>query len=130
MDPSSDALGPQTPGQMSEIDLSSPLFYGTPGSARTPGSIRTPRGATTPVRQRADLGMSSRVRTGTSVPSHIIIQNHHSVLVRRHNNIRPVKYFKLLHYSNSALNPLLYILLNRSWKAAFKLTVCCTVVSL
>ena len=63
MDPSSDALGPQTPAQMSEIDLSSPLLYGTPGSARTPGSIRTPRGATTPVRQRADLGMSSRVRT-------------------------------------------------------------------
>jgi len=45
---------PQTPGNLSEIDLSSPLFYGTPGSARTPGGStltpgRTPRGAQTPV---------------------------------------------------------------------------------
>ena len=36
-----------------------------------------------------------------------------------------VKYFKLLHYSNSALNPLLYLMLNKSWKIAFKLTLCC-----
>ena len=36
-----------------------------------------------------------------------------------------VKYFKLLHYSNSALNPVLYLMLNKSWKTAFKLTMCC-----
>ena len=46
---------PQTPANISEIDLSSPLFYGTPSSsARTPGGSaltpgRTPRGAQTPV---------------------------------------------------------------------------------
>lgn len=41
-------------------------------------------------------------------------------------DINVVKYFKLLHYSNSALNPVLYILLNKAWKRAFKMTVCCT----
>ena len=46
---------PHTPANISEIDLSSPLFYGTPSSsARTPGGSaltpgRTPRGAQTPV---------------------------------------------------------------------------------
>lgn len=45
----------------SEIDLSSPLLYGTPGSTRTPG--RTPQGAGTPIQPRPDLGSSSRVRT-------------------------------------------------------------------
>ena len=39
--------------------------------------------------------------------------------------IKVLMYFKLLHYSNSALNPLLYILLNKTWKAAFKMTICC-----
>lgn len=49
-------VAPQTPANVSEIDLSSPLFYGTPSSsARTPGGSaltpgRTPRGAQTPVR--------------------------------------------------------------------------------
>ena len=48
-------VAPQTPANISEIDLSSPLFYGTPSSlARTPGGTamtpgRTPRGAQTPV---------------------------------------------------------------------------------
>nr|CAB3263693.1 DNA replication licensing factor MCM4 [Phallusia mammillata] len=69
LDATSDSiLAPQTPANMSEIDLSSPLFYGTPGSLRTPAGSgltpgRTPRGAQTPVRQRPDLGSSSRVRT-------------------------------------------------------------------
>ncbi|XP_076806416.1 DNA replication licensing factor mcm4-A-like [Clavelina lepadiformis] len=66
LDATSDSImAPQTPANVSEIDLSSPLFYGTPSSSgRTPGgSARTPRGAQTPVRQRADLGSSSRVRT-------------------------------------------------------------------
>ena len=37
---------------------------------------------------------------------------------------RVTKYFKLLHYTNSALNPILYILLNKRWRAAFKKVVC------
>ena len=52
----SDPVGPApTPGNVSEIDLSSPLFYGTPSSSvRTPAGsaltpTRTPRGAQTPV---------------------------------------------------------------------------------
>lgn len=36
-----------------------------------------------------------------------------------------VKYFKMLHYINSSINPLLYILLNKNWKAAFKQTISC-----
>nr|XP_039268975.1 DNA replication licensing factor mcm4-B-like [Styela clava] len=62
LDVSRDAILP-SPGSIlgaSELNLSSPLLYGTPG-ARTPG--RTPRGAATPVRQRPDLGSSSKVRT-------------------------------------------------------------------
>uniref|UniRef100_H2ZKX3 DNA replication licensing factor MCM4 n=1 Tax=Ciona savignyi TaxID=51511 RepID=H2ZKX3_CIOSA len=60
-------LAPQTPANLSEIDLSSPLFYGTPSSVRTPRSSgltpgRTGRGTMTPVRQRADLGSNNRVR--------------------------------------------------------------------
>lgn len=35
------------------------------------------------------------------------------------------KYFKLLHYSSSALNPCLYVLLNRQWRFAFKKMLCC-----
>ena len=34
-------------------------------------------------------------------------------------DIRLVKYFKLLHYGNSALNPVLFVLLNRRWRSAF-----------
>ena len=30
-----------------------------------------------------------------------------------------LKYFKMLHFTNSALNPLLYILLNKRWRSAF-----------
>ena len=37
---------------------------------------------------------------------------------------RITKYFKLLHYSNSALNPILYVLLNKRWRAAFRKTIC------
>ena len=37
----------------------------------------------------------------------------------------PTKYFKLLHYSSSALNPCLYVLLNRQWRFAFKKMLCC-----
>ena len=35
------------------------------------------------------------------------------------------KYFKILHYSNSALNPILYVLLNKRWRSAFKKILCC-----
>lgn len=46
---------------MSEIDLSSPLNYGTPSSL---GSIRTPRSGIrgTPARQRPDIISGSRIR--------------------------------------------------------------------
>lgn len=44
----------------SELNLSSPLYYGTPGPS-TPG--RTPRGTGTPVRLRPDLGSNRKVRT-------------------------------------------------------------------
>lgn len=46
---------------MSEIDLSSPLYYGTPSSL---GSIRTPRGGVkgTPIRQRPDIRTDKRLR--------------------------------------------------------------------
>lgn len=47
---------------MSEIDLSSPLNYGTPSSL---GSLRTPRSGIhgTPIRMRPDLQMERRMRT-------------------------------------------------------------------
>lgn len=46
---------------MSEIDLSSPLYYGTPSSL---GSIRTPRSGVrgTPIRQRPDIRTDKRIR--------------------------------------------------------------------
>ncbi|XP_004210823.1 muscarinic acetylcholine receptor M3 [Hydra vulgaris] len=31
-----------------------------------------------------------------------------------------IKYFKMLHYSSSAINPLLFILLNKRWRSAFR----------
>ena len=37
-----------------------------------------------------------------------------------------VKYFKVLHYLNSSVNPVLYILLNKRWRAAFRMTICQT----
>lgn len=51
---------PLAPG-MSEIDLSSPLNYGTPSSIN---SIRTPRSGIrgTPVRQRTDIRTERRIR--------------------------------------------------------------------
>lgn len=46
---------------MSEIDLSSPLNYGTPSSL---GSIRTPRSGIrgTPIRMRPDVRSDKRIR--------------------------------------------------------------------
>ena len=35
-----------------------------------------------------------------------------------------IKYFKILHYANSALNPILYVVLNQRWRKAFKKTLC------
>lgn len=48
-------------GNMSEIDLSSPLNYGTPSSM---GSIRTPRSGIrgTPLRARPDIRTDKRIR--------------------------------------------------------------------
>ncbi|KAK9890239.1 hypothetical protein WA026_010352 [Henosepilachna vigintioctopunctata] len=57
------SLAPTSPGMglMSEIDLSSPLNYGTPSSL---GSIRTPRSGIrgTPVRMRPDVRSDKRIR--------------------------------------------------------------------
>lgn len=46
---------------MSEIDLSSPLNYGTPSSL---GSVRTPRSGIrgTPIRMRPDVRADKRIR--------------------------------------------------------------------
>jgi len=38
-------------------------------------------------------------------------------------NFDLVKYFKLLHYTNSALNPLLFMLLNKRWRSAFQIVI-------
>ncbi|CAH0552145.1 unnamed protein product [Brassicogethes aeneus] len=58
------SLAPTSPGTglcMSEIDLSSPLNYGTPSSL---GSIRTPRSGIrgTPIRMRPDVRSDKRIR--------------------------------------------------------------------
>ena len=37
---------------------------------------------------------------------------------------RLLKYFKLLHYANSSLNPVLFIMLNSRWRAAFFMALC------
>ena len=37
------------------------------------------------------------------------------------------KYFKLLHYASSALNPCLYVLLNRKWRDIFRQMLCCCI---
>ena len=42
-----------------------------------------------------------------------------------HIDFHLVKYFKILHYSNSAMNPLLYIILNKRWRAAFQIMIFC-----
>ena len=41
-----------------------------------------------------------------------------------HIDFTIVKYFKMLHYSNSAFNPLLFILLNKRWRVAFVMALC------
>ena len=38
-----------------------------------------------------------------------------------------VMYLKMLHYLSSALNPCLYVLLNRNWRQVFKKMMCCCV---
>ncbi|KAL1512769.1 hypothetical protein ABEB36_002301 [Hypothenemus hampei] len=58
------SIAPTSPGTglaMSEIDLSSPLNYGTPSSL---GSIRTPRSGIrgTPIRMRPDVRSDKRIR--------------------------------------------------------------------
>ncbi|XP_012553585.1 octopamine receptor beta-2R [Hydra vulgaris] len=35
-----------------------------------------------------------------------------------------LKYFKILHYINSALNPILYVVLNQRWRKSFKKVLC------
>nr|CAD7396159.1 unnamed protein product [Timema poppensis] len=54
-------LNPTSPFGMSEIDLSSPLNYGTPSSL---GSVRTPRSGIrgTPIRLRPDIRTDRRIR--------------------------------------------------------------------
>lgn len=39
-------------------------------------------------------------------------------------HIELLKYFKILHYSNSAFNPACYILMNSKWRKAFKTIIC------
>lgn len=41
-----------------------------------------------------------------------------------HIEYNMVKYFKMMHYTNSALNPILYILLNKQWRNAFFVVIC------
>lgn len=55
------ASSPGTALAMSEIDLSSPLNYGTPSSL---GSVRTPRSGIrgTPIRMRPDVRTDKRIR--------------------------------------------------------------------
>lgn len=55
------ASSPGTALAMSEIDLSSPLNYGTPSSL---GSVRTPRSGIrgTPIRMRPDVRTDRRIR--------------------------------------------------------------------
>ncbi|KAK5648977.1 hypothetical protein RI129_003869 [Pyrocoelia pectoralis] len=60
--PSSPNVGLRSPGdELSEIDLSSPLNYGTPSSM---GSVRTPRSGIrgTPIRMRTDVRTDKRIR--------------------------------------------------------------------
>ncbi|XP_046387076.1 DNA replication licensing factor MCM4 [Ischnura elegans] len=55
----SSPVGPVTAQGLSEIDLSSPLNYGTPGSASS--LLQTPRSGI-PVRLRSDIGTNRRAR--------------------------------------------------------------------
>lgn len=73
------SMAPTSPGTglaMSEIDLSSPLNYGTPSSM---GSIRTPRSGIrgTPIRMRPDVRSDKRIRqvnVGGDVPLDTILE--------------------------------------------------------
>lgn len=47
----------------SEIDLSSPLNYGTPSSRLGVGTPRTPGAAGTPIRPRSDVRSDRKMRT-------------------------------------------------------------------
>ena len=47
----------------SEIDLSSPLNYGTPSSRLGIGTPRTPGAAGTPIRPRSDVRSERKMRT-------------------------------------------------------------------
>ena len=60
---------------MSEIDLSSPLNYGTPSSL---GSIRTPRSGIrgTPARQRPDIRSEKRLRQ-VNLTEPVSFENHY-----------------------------------------------------
>lgn len=57
---------------MSEIDLSSPLNYGTPSSI---GSVRTPRSGIrgTPIRLRPDVRSDKRIRQVQVGSDHVSI---------------------------------------------------------
>lgn len=46
----------------SEIDLSSPLNYGTPSSRGAPGTPMTPGVGATPIRQRPDVRSDRKIR--------------------------------------------------------------------
>ena len=50
---------------VSEIDLSSPLNYGTPSSRLGVGTPRTPGVGGTPIRHRADIRSDRKMRTVT-----------------------------------------------------------------
>lgn len=60
---------------MSEIDLSSPLNYGTPSSL---GSIRTPKSGIrgTPIRMRPDVRSDKRIRQVNVASDPVSISNH------------------------------------------------------
>lgn len=59
--PTSPVIPSTSPGHIHDIDLSSPLNYGTPSSM---GSIRTPRSGIrgTPIRARTDIRQDRRLR--------------------------------------------------------------------
>lgn len=70
---------------ISEIDLSSPLNYGTPSSM---GSIRTPRSGIrgTPVRARPDIRTDKRMRQ-VNIGSDAVSLNNHSDILFYFSNI-------------------------------------------
>lgn len=77
---------------MSEIDLSSPLNYGTPSSM---GSIRTPKSGIrgTPIRMRPDVRSDKRIRqvnVASDPVSNLLLQKLIAIIVQSKN-----KYFYL-----------------------------------